>query len=142
MEQRLNIITLGVRDLDKSRSFYESVLDWKKSSLSNEGIIFYELNGLLLSLYPKDKLAEDTTVASESEGFTAFTMAYTSRSKEEVDEIIEQVELKGGRIVKKPEEAFWGGYSSYIADPDGNLWEIAFNPFIKLDEEGNILFEK
>ncbi|MEK6154029.1 VOC family protein [Flavobacteriaceae bacterium 3-367] len=138
MEQRLTIVGLGVADLKVSTAFYEENFGWKKMDTSNEGISFFQLNGLLLSLYPREKLAEDAGVASEGSGFKAFSLAYNTRTKEEVDALIEQLESKGVTIVKKPEEVFWGGYSSYISDPDGNLWEIAYNPYLPIDEKGNV----
>ena len=128
MEQRLTIVTLGVKDLNNA-----------SANSSNEFIHFFKLNGILLSLYPKEKLAEDTTVNYKDNGFKGFTLAYNTRSKEEVDELVEILENKGVKIIKKPKDAFWGGYSSYVSDPDGNLWEIAFNPFLPLDENGNVI---
>lgn len=139
MEQRVTIIGLGVADLDVSNKFYEGKLGWKKLSTSNEGISFFQLNGLLLSLYPREKLAEDAQVSAKGNGFKGFTLAYNTRSKEEVDSLFKDFSNKGIIIVKPPEEVFWGGYSGYIADPDDNLWEIAFNPFLPLDGAGNIM---
>jgi len=137
MEQRLTIIGLGVSDLKEANAFYEEKFGWKKLASSNEDITFFQLNGILLSLYPREKLAEDATVSPKGEGFKGFSIAYNTRSKEEVDTLIHTLENKGVQIIKRPEEVFWGGYSSYIADTDGNLWEIAFNPFLPLDENGN-----
>lgn len=137
MEQRLTIVGLGVNDLETSNQFYEKIFGWQKLPSSNESISFFQLNGILLSLYPREKLAEDAQVSHEGSGFKGFTLAYNTRAKEEVDSLINELETKGVTIVKEPEEVFWGGYSSYIADPDGNLWEIAFNPFLPLDENGN-----
>ncbi|WP_282134176.1 VOC family protein [Seonamhaeicola maritimus] len=141
MEQRLTIVGLGVKDLELASDFYENKFGWKKMKSSNNDIKFFQLNGMLLSLYPREKLAEDATVSHEGSGFKGFTLAYNTRTKEEVDELIETLELKGVKIVKRPEEAFWGGYSSYVADMDDNLWEIAFNPFLALDEKGNTIEE-
>jgi hypothetical protein len=141
MEQRLTIIGLGVNNLEVATQFYEEKFGWKKMTSSNEFISFFQLNGILLSLYPYDKLAEDAKVSAEGSGFKKFTLAYNTTSKQEVDELIEVLEAKGLRIVKRPEEVFWGGYSSYVADMDDNLWEIAFNPFLPLDENGNIIAE-
>lgn len=129
MEQRLTLITLGVNDLEKSTDFYENVFGWKASDMSNEDITFYQLNDILLSLYERKKLAEDARVSPEGEGFKGFTMSYNARSREEVDQIMDNFKGKGVTIIKAPEEVFWGGYSGYISDPDGNLWEIAFNPY-------------
>lgn len=141
MEQRLTIVGLGVNNLKESSQFYEEKFGWKKMKSSNDEITFFQLNGILLSLYPKEKLAEDATVNSEGHGFKGFTLAFNTRTKEEVDELVESLAAKGVKIIKKPEEVFWGGYSSYIADPDENLWEIAFNPFLPLDENGNTVEE-
>ncbi len=137
MEQRLTIVGLGVNDLQTASDFYEHKFGWKKTKSSNENIVFFQLNGILLSLYPREKLAEDATVDSEGSGFKGFTMAYNTRTKDEVDVLIDTLEKKGVKIVKRPEEVFWGGYSSYVADMDDNLWEIAYNPFLPLDEYGN-----
>lgn len=139
MEQRLTIVGLGVSDLQNATQFYEEKFGWKKTASSNESIIFFQLNGILLSLYPKEKLAEDAQVSHEGNGFKEFTMAYNTRSKEEVDMLFSDLEEKGVTIVKYPEEVFWGGYSGYVSDMDDNLWEIAFNPFLPLDDKGNAL---
>lgn len=141
MEQRLTILGLGVNNLELATQFYEEKFGWDKMKSSNESISFFQLNGILLSLYPNDKLAEDATVDSKGSGFKKFTLAYNTRTKQEVDDLIETLEAKGVRIVKRPEDVFWGGYSSYVADMDDNLWEIAFNPFLPLDENGNTLKE-
>lgn len=141
MEQRLSIITLGVADLQKTTAFYTEKFGWKKSPQSNEGITFLQLNGLQLGLYPREKLAEDAQIEAKgnSDGFKGFTLAYCTRTEQEVDDLFADFEAKGVEIVKKPHKVFWGGYSGYIADVDGNLWEIAFNPFLEMDEDGNIL---
>ncbi len=142
MEQRLTIVGLGVNNLEVSNDFYENIFGWKKLKSSNESISFFQLNGILLSLYPKDKLAEDAGVGHEGNGFKAFSLAFNTRTKDEVDDLVADFQEKGVKIVKQPEEVFWGGYSGYIADPDDNLWEIAFNPFLLLDEQGNAIEEK
>lgn len=138
MEQRLTIITLGVSDLSVAMDFYSNTFGWKKTEESNDSIIFFKLNGILLSLYPKDKLAEDAKIDYTGTGFRGVTIAHNVRSEKEVDEIFEKLKNNGVRIVKQPEKVFWGGYSGYIADPDGHLWEIAFNPFLALDKKGNV----
>jgi catechol 2,3-dioxygenase-like lactoylglutathione lyase family enzyme len=138
MEQRLTIVTLGVSDLKKSTTFYTDLFGWEKLPSSNDDITFIRLNGILVSLYGREKLAEDATIDPQGQGFKGFTLAYNTRSKEEVDQLIADLESKGVQIVKRPQEVFWGGYSGYIADPDNNLWEIAFNPFLPLDNAGNV----
>ena len=138
MEQRVTIIGIGVSDLKTLTAFYEDKFNWTKTKSSTDTISFFQLNGILLNLYPRTELAKDAGVSSEGSGFKGFTLAYNTRSKQEVDSIINNLKKKGVEIVKEPQEVFWGGYSSYVADPDGNLWEIAFNPFLALDEDGNI----
>jgi len=134
MKQRITFITLGVKDLQTSIDFYENKFGWKRSPMSTGDIVFFELNGFSLSLYPREELAKDATLDSVGSGFKGFTMAYNTRSEDEVNALIQLLREKGVTIVKEPQKVFWGGYSSYIADPDGFLWEIAFNPFLKIEE--------
>jgi catechol 2,3-dioxygenase-like lactoylglutathione lyase family enzyme len=134
----MTILGLGVSNLETSNHFYENIFGWKKLDSSNEFISFFKLNGVLLSLYPREKLAEDATISPEGSGFKSFSIAYNTRSENEVDELISELKSKGVKIIKEPEKVFWGGYSSYIADPDDNLWEIAFNPFLSLNKYGSI----
>ena len=138
MEQRLTMITLGVSDLYKSTDFYESKFGWKKSNSSNEYISFFSLNGFQLALYERNELAKDATVNSDGNGFKGFTISYNVKSENEVNLLIEKLRTNGVEIIKEPQKVNWGGYSSYISDLDGNLWEIAFNPFLELDENGNV----
>jgi catechol 2,3-dioxygenase-like lactoylglutathione lyase family enzyme len=138
MEQRLSIITLGVSDLLKATRFYEDKFGWKKSDSSNENISFFVLNGIQLALFERNELAEDATISAEGNGFKGVTLAYNTRSKEEVDELIQELKSKGVEIVKYPEKVVWGGYSAYISDLDENLWEICYNPYIVFDDKGNL----
>ena len=133
MKQRITFITLGVSSLNTSIDFYENKFGWKRSEMSTGNIVFYELNGISLALFPLNELAKDATVDANGNGFKGFTIAYNARSEEEVNTLIQNLREKGVKIVKEPQKVFWGGYSSYIADPDGNLWEIAFNPFLKIE---------
>lgn len=141
MEQRITLITLGVSDLEESTKFYEENFGWEKAAASNEDITFFQLNGMMLSLYQREKLAEDAGIESNGGGFNGFSLSYNTRSEKEVDEIIERLQNTGVKVVKEPQKVFWGGYSGYIADPDGYLWEIAFNPYMELDENGNVTQE-
>ena len=141
MNQYLHLVTLGVRDLEVSRRFYTDVLGWKPSSAGNEGVSFFQAGGVVLGLYPRDLLAEDALVSPEGSGFSGITLAHNARSESEVDAIIDTLRSKGVRIVKEPQKVFWGGYSSYFADPDGYLWEVAYNPFFPFDEKGNLKLE-
>ncbi len=136
MEQRLSIITLGVFDLAKARAFYDA-LGWKIASEDEaENIVCYNLNNMALALYPWDKLAEDAQVPVERSGYSAMTIAYNVTSECDVDTILAESEKAGGTIIKPGQKVFWGGYSGYFADPDGHLWEVAFNPFSSLGPNG------
>ncbi len=139
MEQRLSLITLGVENINISKDFYIKKLGWKATEQSNENIVFIKLNGLLLSLYQKEKLAEDAKVNFQNKGFQSFTLAYCTRTKQEVDSLFESFNKLDVEIIKEPENAFWGGYSGYICDPDKYLWEIAFNPYLQFDAKGDIV---
>ena len=139
MEQRLTIVTLGVKSVLASTSFYIEKFGWQKTAQSNDDISFFKVNGILFALYPLDKLEEDAGVrVLHSDGYKSITVAYNARSMEEVDQLIESLEVKGVSVVKRPQKVFWGGYSSYVSDPDGYLWEIAYNPYLSLDKEGNV----
>ena len=92
----------------------------------------------MLALYAREKLAEDALTSPEGSGFSGITLAYSARSESDVDEIISDLKSKGVKIVKEPQKVFWGGYSSYFADPDDYRWEVAYNPFFPLDENGNL----
>lgn len=137
MEQRITLITLGVKNLQRSKDFYISTFGWKPLETSNESIVFFQLNGIQLALFPQESLADDAGVPSNGKGFRGFSLAHNVRSEKEVDELVASLEAKGVRVLKQPEKVFWGGYSSYIADPDDNLWEIAYTPFMPLDANGN-----
>jgi predicted lactoylglutathione lyase len=127
MEPKINVITLGVKDVAKSKKFYEG-LGWKASSVSNEHMVAFQTKGIVLCLYPEKLLAEDATVDHKRQGFRGITLAYNVASKEEVNKVLNEAELVGANILKPAQEVFWGGYSGYFADPDGYLWEVAFNP--------------
>ena len=121
MEQRITLITLGVADLQVSANFYEHILGWKRSPMSSENIVFFELNGIFLSLYERGALAR---------GVLHCIGATTLDEYKKHVEKINDLRNKWVTIVKEPQKVFWGGYSSYFADPDGNLWEVAFNPYL------------
>jgi uncharacterized protein len=139
MRQKLNIITLGVKDFERALNFYKNGLGWKPSSASQEDIAFFPLGGIILALYSWEKLAEDIAVSAEGSGFSGITLAYNAKTQEEVDEVLNTVEQLGAKIVKKAEKVFWGGYSGYFTDLDGHLWEVAWNPFFEFDESDNLL---
>ena len=137
MNQHLHIVTLGVRDFEKSKNFYAETLGWKISR-PQEGIAFFQAGGVVLALFPREELAKDALVNAEGDDFAGFTLAYNAQSESEVDEIIRELKSKGVKIIKEPQKVFWGGYSSYFADPDDNRWEVAYNPFFPFDENGNL----
>jgi catechol 2,3-dioxygenase-like lactoylglutathione lyase family enzyme len=138
MEQRISVITLGVRDLDESRSFYER-LGWRRSAVDAEGVVFFQLAGMILSLFPRDDLAKDAQLSSEGSGFCGVALAYNTRTKDEVDQILKKAEQAGARILKPGQAAFWGGYSGYFADPDSIPWEVAWNPGFLLSADGSVI---
>lgn len=138
MNRHLHLITLGVSDFEKSRKFYTDILGWKPTSTSNDNILFFQAGGVVMAIYPREKLAEDAMTSPEGSGFSGITLAYNAQSEAEVDEIIGNLKAKGVKIVKEPQKVFWGGYSSYFADPDDYRWEVAYNPFFEFDENGNL----
>jgi hypothetical protein len=138
MRQKLNLITLGVRDIKKAVDFYEKGLGWKRSSLSQDDLIVFPLGGIALALYPRKLLAEDATVEDAPTGFSGITLSYNARDEKEVDTVLSEVESLGATIVKPAQNVFWGGYSGYCRDLDGHLIEVAYNPFWKLDENDNL----
>ena len=142
MEQRLSLITLGVRDLEKSIRFYEG-LGWKRSLEDAAGVAFFQLGGIGLSLYPMPELAADAGVADDAAAtFRGIALAHNVRSREEVDALFDAMTQLGARVVRPPESKPWGGYSGYVADPDEHLWEIAWNPGFPLDDAGNLQIPK
>jgi len=133
MKSKISLITLGVSDLNKSLAFYRDGLGFKTHNYKKgEDVVFFDMEGTWLSLYPKEKLAEDATVNPEGNGFRGITLAHNVSSKEDVDKVFDLAISVGAKTVKKPQEVFWGGYSGYFADPDGHLWEVAYNPFTDL----------
>ena len=134
MRQKLTLVTLGVKDLAVSINFYRDGLGWKMSGASEDGIAFFDLGGVALALYPRDLLAKDADVSPAGTGFSGITLAHNAKSTEEVDAVLRTAEQAGAKIIKKAQKAFWGGYSGYFADPDGYLWEVAWNPFLNFDE--------
>jgi predicted lactoylglutathione lyase len=137
MQPRLTLVTLGVADMRRSRAFYEA-WGWKASAASEPAVTFFQANGLALALFGRADLAKDAGVEDRPTGFAAVTLAYNARSKAEADEVYARAVAAGARPVKPLQDAFWGGYSGYFADPDGHLWEVAWNPFFPLDEQGHL----
>ena len=136
MEQRLSLVTLGVADLSRAKEFYVS-LGLTPAKASNEQVVFFQLNGIALALFPRTDLAAEAGVAPYGEGFSGITLAHNVRTREDVDRLLAKVETIGGRILRGAQEASWGGYTGYFADPDGHVWEVAFNPYAVIGEDGS-----
>lgn len=139
---RVTILTLGVADLRKATEFYEAILGTPPNT-SSDGITFIELPGTWVALYPFEKLAEDISpeVSVTRKGFSGVTLAYNALSKDEVVAIIRRAESAGARVVKEPQDTFWGGFSGYFADLDGYYWEVAWGPMFEFTESGELKFK-
>ncbi|MFG1882777.1 VOC family protein [Micromonospora sp. NPDC049102] len=136
MEQRISLITLGVADVARAKAFYEQ-LGWRGQEV--EGTVFIQAGGLALVLWGRDKLAADAGIDDPaSDGFGGITLAQNVRSQAEVDEVIATATTAGATVTKPAQETFYGGYAGYFADPDGHLWEIAWNPGFTLAEDGSL----
>jgi uncharacterized protein len=141
---RINLITLGVKNISQSLRFYRDGLGFETSvTEENPGIVFFKNGGTKLALYPLDELAKDINGEDPSsrQGFSGITLAYNAKSAEEVDQIFETVEQAGGKIVKSPQKVFWGGYSGYFLDPDGYHWEVAYAESWKFDENDMLIID-
>jgi uncharacterized glyoxalase superfamily protein PhnB len=131
------LVTLGVADVARATSFYEA-LGWKRSSASADDVSFFQLGGLALSVYGREALADDATVPAAGEGFAGISLAINLESEAEVDRVAAEWVRCGGTMIKQPQRVFWGGYSGYVADPDGHLWELAHNPGFVLSSDGSM----
>ena len=138
MDQRLSLITLGVADLARARRFYEEGLGWTPAS-APAGVAFYQLPGLALALFGREDLAKDARRALDG-GWSGITLAINERSKADVDRTFAQALAAGATASKPPEDVFWGGYSGYFADPDGHMWEVAWNPGCTINPDGSTTF--
>ena len=137
MEQRLTLLTLGVADLGRSSAFYEA-LGWRRSVREAEGVAFFQLGGIALSLYPVESLSADLGRPLPAPGHAAITIAHNCRTREEVDAVIALFVQAGGSEIRAGHAMDWGGYCGFAADPDGHVWEIAWNPGFPLDEAGGV----
>jgi uncharacterized protein len=136
MEQRVSLITLGVRDLAKARDFYVA-LGWTTGAAPADDVVFFQSGGMVLALWSRASLAEDSGV-DDGGGWGGVTLAHNVRSPAEVDRVIEEARAAGGRIAREPGETFWGGYSGVFVDPDGHPWEVAHNPGWTIGDDGSI----
>ena len=139
MDQRISLVTLGVKDLATSKKFYVDGLGWKPA-FENEEIIFFQTGGMIFALFLRDHLAADLQADPATFGRAPMALAYNVRAKSEVDPLIQRAVAAGASILKPPREASWGGYSCYFADPDGFAWEIALNPAWPLAPDGSVEF--
>lgn len=140
-ERRFSVITLGVRDRAAMQSFYENVVGF--TNIGPASITVFDVGGFGLCLWERDKLADDAGLPDhepQAGAFRGFTLAYNARSIEEVDQIFARLAAAGAAISKAPHKAFWGGYSGYFTDPEGHSWEVAFNPFWPVGDDGRISF--
>ena len=144
MEPRISIITLGVSDLARSYRFYKEGLGLPTTRSPDEEIIFFQTTGVCLALYPIEELADDvgpefSVKRNEKQKFSGITIAHNTKTKDEVDELLKRAEKAGGKIVKKAQDASWGGYSGYFSDPDGYLWEVAYSDSWDFHSDGSLV---
>ncbi len=136
MEQRVSVITLGVRDLARAVAFYRA-LGWSPVQDEHDDVFFFQAGGMVLALWDRDCLAEDSGVTDRG-GWGGVTFAYNTRTAEEVDRVIEEARAAGAQIPREPGETFWGGYSGVFLDPDGHPWEVAHNPGWTILADGSV----
>ncbi|AUG52448.1 VOC family protein [Thalassospira marina] len=139
MDQRLSLITLAVADMDRARAFYETGLGWKPVFAVAGEVTFYQMNGLIFGLYNRTEMAKDGHFNDGGASYSGMAMAYNARSEAEVDDVFAQAQKAGAHIQKLPQRADWGGYSGYFLDLDGHPWEVAYNPFWIITDEGHMI---
>jgi catechol 2,3-dioxygenase-like lactoylglutathione lyase family enzyme len=139
MDQRINVVTLGVASIERARSFYCDALGWQPSETSTDEIVFIPMGAIVLALYPRGLLAEDARLGAEGTGFGGITLAQNVATKPEVDAALGAAVQAGGKVLRPAQEVFWGGYSGYFADPDGHAWEVAYNPHWSLTPDGRVV---
>jgi predicted lactoylglutathione lyase len=137
VEQRLSLVTLGVGNLARARAFYEG-LGWTTGAEPDDDVVFFQAGGMVVALWDRAKLAEDSEV-TDAGGWGGVTLAYNTRSTDEVDEVIEQARSAGATVGREPGETFWGGYSGVFIDPDGHPWEVAHNPRWTIADDGSLI---
>jgi uncharacterized protein len=140
MEQRVSLVTLGVRDLERAKSFYEA-LGWSSGAKEADDVVFFQAGGIVVSLWGRDQLAEDSVV-EDGGGWGGIALAYNTRSPDEVDAVIEEARAAGATIGREPGETFYGGYSGIFIDPEGHPWEVAHNPRWTIEADGSVTLPK
>ena len=136
MEQRLSLVTLGVRDLPRARAFYEA-MGWRSAAAPADDVVFFQAGGMIVALWDRTLLAADSGVA-DAGGWGGVTLAYNVGSPDAVDAVIEEARVAGATIARAGAATFWGGYSGVFIDPDGHPWEVAHNPHWGLDADGSV----
>jgi uncharacterized protein len=137
MEQRVSLITLGVADVKQSRRFYEQ-LGWRGQEV--EDTVFYQAGGQAVVLWGRDKVAADAGIDDEGTStFGGIVLAHNVASRDEVDHVVSAAAIAGGEVTKPPSETFYGGYAGFFRDPDGHVWEVAFNPGFALGADGALI---
>ena len=142
MEPRISLITLGVKDLERSLRFYRDGLEFPTTRKAEQGVIFFQSRGAILALYPYDELARDVgdRFLVERTKFPGITLAHNVRSRQEVDQLLEKARAAGAAIEKPAHDTFWGGYAGYFSDPDGYLWEVAYGAF-PIADDGSLVVD-
>ncbi len=138
MQQRISFITIGVKDITLITNFYKEKFGWEPMKEMDD-IVFFKMNGFIFAFYPADELAKDAQIANTGKGWKQMSLAINFNSADEVDQEVNRLRKAGVKVIKEPQSVFWGGYSAYIEDPEANLWEFAYNPFLEMDMNGNIL---
>ncbi len=136
MEQRLSLVTLGVDDLARARSFYEA-LGWSTGAAAQDDVVFFQAGGMIVALWDRESLASDSGV-EDTGGWGGVTLAHNVGSPAEVDAVVEEARGAGAEVVREPADTFWGGYSAAFKDPEGHAWEIAHNPHWTLGDDGSV----
>jgi len=137
--QRVSLITIGAIDLPRLRSFYKS-LGWEETSVSTDSYAVFKTVGVLLSLFPMEELSKDAGVdISTTPVYSRVTLAINVDEPNQVDAVINKIKQSDGKILREPSDAFWGGRTAYFADPENNLWEVAWNPTAVFDERGAMI---
>ena len=138
VKQRLSLVTLGVADVAKARAFYER-LGFVAEPFDSDKVVFFDMNGVILGLYGRTFLAEEASLLVDGEGFRSTSLSINLESEAEVDATLNEVAQAGGTITQMARKVFWGGYCGYFQDPEGHLWEVAYNPFWTFDTEGRVV---
>lgn len=138
MRPTVTLVTLGVTDFNRSLQFYRDGLGWPTKAKEGDPVAFFQLSNLVLGLWSRAELAKDAHMADTQPGFSGISLAHNTASEHEVDEVLATAKRAGAKVLKPAEKVFWGGYSGYFSDPDGHLWEVAFNPMWAMDDDGRV----